>query len=59
MVSTRLASPCTPIDFTAPDRRARVDPAKLIGLIRRIQAASGARAPTVQTKPNPVAKTGS
>lgn len=42
MVSTRLASPCNALGFTAPDRRDRVDPAKLIGLIHRIKAASGA-----------------
>jgi hypothetical protein len=41
MVSTRLASPCTATGFQTPDRRDRVDPVKLLGLIRRIKAASG------------------
>ena len=59
MISTRLASPCNGLGFTTPNRRDRVDPAKLIGLIYRIKAASGAvqTARTAAT-PKPTAKAG-
>ena len=58
MVSTRLASPCNGLGISAPDRRNRVDPAKLIGLIHRIKAASGAVQAAPAAKSNPAAKAG-
>ncbi|MEO9827241.1 MAG: hypothetical protein ABJF50_22795 [Paracoccaceae bacterium] len=41
MVSTQFTSPCNGLGLSTPERRDRVDPAKLIGLIHRIKAASG------------------
>ena len=59
MISTRLASPCTAMGFQAPDRRERVDPVKLLGLIHRIKAASGVTsAPKAGVAPKPAAKAG-
>ena len=59
MVSTRLSSPCNAIGLSPSDRRNRVDPAKLIGLIHRIKAASGAVHTSLPpAKPTPVAKAG-
>lgn len=59
MVSTRLASASTVFGFDAPERRNRVDPAKLLGLIHRIKSASGtASAPLTVTKTNTPAKAG-
>lgn len=59
MVSTRFTSPCNGLGFSTPDRRDRVDPAKLIGLIHRLKAASGsAQLPQPAAKLTQTAKAG-
>lgn len=59
MVSTRIASPISPMGFAEPGRRNRVDPVKLLDLIHRIKTASHeASAPVMRQHPKPVAKAG-
>ena len=58
MVSTRLASPCNGLGISALNRRDRVDPAKLIGLIHRIKTASGAVQTAQAVNSKPAAKAG-
>lgn len=59
MVSTRLAPLTGPLGIGAPERRNRVDPVKLLGLIHRIKSASGAAsASQTANQAKPVAKAG-
>ena len=59
MVSTRIASPISPMGFVEPGRRDRVDPVKLLDLIHRIKTASHeASAPALRHDPKPIAKAG-
>lgn len=59
MVSTRLASPVSPVGFDEPGRRDRVDPVKLLDLIHRIKTASGdSPSPMMRPQPKSVVKAG-
>ena len=61
MVSTRHTQSFVPCDLGDPDRRARVDPGKLLALIERIRGATPehqARTPQPTPKPKPLANAG-
>ncbi len=60
MVTTRIASPCSPCGTgSAPRRHHRVDPLKLLALIDRVKAAAGeTAAPVPHAKPTQSVKAG-
>ncbi len=57
MTSVNLKTADTGCEFGQPMRRGRVDPAKTLGLIKRIQTASGAL-PMPTPRPLPIARAG-